>query len=103
MHGATHERVPALVEEPAVRGIRAEQLHDLADEHLQDSLKLELAGQRLRGVQESGLPQQAKLVIREQPRRVETEPELARDRLEERNVAGRPRSGRVPVAPPTRR
>ena len=97
VHGTTHERVPALVEEPAVRGIRAEQLHDLAHEHLEDSLKLELAGQRLRRVQESGLPQQAKLVIREQPRRVETEPELARDRLEERNVRGRPRSRHVPV------
>ena len=97
VHGTTHERVPALVEEPAVRGIRAEQLHDLADEHLEDSLELELAGQRLRRVQESGLPQQATLVIREQPRRVETEPELPRDRLEERNVGGRPRSGHVPV------
>ena len=60
-------------------------------------LELELAGQRLRRVQESGLPQQATFVIREQPRRVETERELPRDRLEERNVAGRPRSRDVPV------
>ena len=97
VHGPTHERVPTLVEEPAVRGIRAEQLHDLAHEHLEDSLELELAGQRLRRVQESGLPQQATLVIREQPRRVETEPELPRDRLEERNVGGRPGSRHVPV------
>jgi hypothetical protein len=79
------------------------ELHDLAHENLEHPWSSSSPVSVCAACSRAGLPQQATLVIREQPRGVQTEPELARNRLDERNVGGRPRARHVPVEPRARR
>ena len=82
---------PALgVEQVAVDRLGAQQLRDLVDEALQNGVQLELARHDLRRLEERALLAEAALVLLEQPRRVQCEADLARDRLRQRDVAGRP-------------
>ena len=82
---------PALgVEQEAVHRLRAQQLGDLVHEPLQHRLQLELAGHDLSGLEERALLAEPPLVLLEESRRVQREPDLARDCLRQRDLAGRP-------------
>src|SRR5204862_328260 len=80
------------VEQVAVGGLAIEQPGDLVDEPLEHRLELELARDDLGRTQERRLLQQAPPIFFEQARRVNGERQLARDRLDESDLALRPRA-----------
>ena len=89
-HGLAAKHHPALVEDPAVGGVGAEQLDDLGDEALDDRGEAEVRGEHLAGLEQRGLLLQAALVLLQQLGGVDSEPDLARDRLCDRDVVRAP-------------
>ena len=92
MHGGAAQRSTLAVEQVAVGRLAPEQPGDLVDEPLENGLELELAGDDLCRAQERRLLQQTLPVLFEQPCRVDRERELARDRLDQGDLAVRPRA-----------
>ena len=101
--GGAAEHRARLVVEVAVGRVRLEQLRNLVGEALQDAAELEVARQDLGGAKERALLADSLAVLLEQPRHVDGEAELVRDRLRERDLAGRPgaRLGAVGLPQPT--
>ena len=97
--GGTAQHPAVLVEQEAIHRLGSEQRCHLVDEPLQDRVQLQLARDRLRGLQERGLLAETALVLVQEPARVQREADLARDRLGERDVAGRPDGRLGPVHP----
>ena len=85
------------VDEIAVDGLRAQELGDLVHEPLQHRVQLELAGHYLRCLQERALLAEPAFVLLQELSSVDGEPDLVRDRLDQRDVAGRPLARRRPV------
>ena len=91
--GGAAERAARRVEQVAVGGVDLEQLRHLVDEELEDCVELELASERLRGLQEAGLLLDPPLVLRQEARRVQRERRLAGHRLRHRHLGLRPGTG----------
>ncbi len=86
----TAEERAVRFEDPAVGGVGAGERDHFLDEAAADGFEAEVAGQDLRGLDQGLLAPQALLVLAQEPRRVDGEPELPGDRLGERDLARAP-------------
>ena len=88
--GTAAEGAVVVVEDPAVGGVGADQADGFGDETLEDAIRIQILGEHLCGLEQGGLLVEASAVLLEQPARVDRETDLLGDRLDERDLVGRP-------------
>ena len=81
------QQLPVGLEDPAIGRIGAGERDDLLDEAADDGLEMQVAGENLRGLDQRLLLAEALLVLAQEPRRVDGEPDLPRHGLRQRDLA----------------
>ena len=90
VHGCAAQRAPAGVVQVEIGRIETEQRGELVHESPEDRVELELRRHVLSRAEEALLKAELLLVLAQQPCDVQRDARLARDRLRNSNVAGRP-------------
>src|ERR671923_1229677 len=91
--GVAAEEPARVVEDPAIGSVGAEELDQLVDETLDHCLEAQITREHLRSLEKRGLLLDAPLVLAQEARCMDREPDLSRHGLRERHLARAPLAG----------